>query len=336
MPALLISHGCQTLFGAELADTIARLKLPLEVLVLPADKDARLSETDIARVEVAFFSQDIFPDHSRQFFSAARKASNLKWLHAFNVGVDHPIYTEMLERGVRITTSAGTTALPIAQTALAALLILSRGFPHWAKAQREHRWDPVRLQLSPRDLPGQTVLVYGLGSIGAEFARLVRALGMHVIGVRRTPREARKADDPVDEMHTPDQLDALLPRVEWLMLACPLTAETRGLISAARLARLPKGAHILNIARGEVIDEAAMVHALHNGHLAGAYLDVFEQEPLPAASPLWDMPNVIVTPHNSSSSAGNERRVFDCFVRILEQWKNGAPLTNEVFLTGGK
>jgi phosphoglycerate dehydrogenase-like enzyme len=333
MPALLISHGCQTLFGAELADTLARLKLPLEVLVLPADKDARLSETDIARVEIAFFSQDIFPDHSRQFFSAARKAPNLKWLHAFNVGVDHPIYTEMLERGVRITTSAGTTALPIAQTALAALLMLSRGFSHWAKAQREHRWDPVRLQLSPRDLPGQTVLVYGLGGIGAEFARLVRALGMHVIGVRRG---ARKSDDPVDEMHTPDQLDALLPRAEWLMLACPLTAETRGLISAARLALLPKGAHILNIARGEVIDEAAMINALNNGHLAGAYLDVFEQEPLPVASPLWDMPNVIVTPHNSSSSAGNERRVFDCFVRILEQWEISAPLTNEVFLTGGK
>jgi phosphoglycerate dehydrogenase-like enzyme len=177
------------------------------------------------------------------------------------------------------------------------------------------------------------VLVYGLGGIGAEFARLARTLGMHVIGVRRG---ARKAGDPVDEMHTPDQLDALLPRAEWLMLACPLTAETRGLISAARLALLPQGAHVLNIARGEVIDEAAMTAALQSRHLAGAYLDVFEQEPLPATSPLWDMPNVIVTPHNSSSSAGNERRVFDCFVRILGQWKSGAPLTNEVFSTEGK
>ncbi|MEQ1772359.1 MAG: D-2-hydroxyacid dehydrogenase [Burkholderiales bacterium] len=328
MPALLISHACQLLFGAELATALARLRLPLDVLVLPEDKDARLSEADIARVEVAFFSQDNFPDYSRQFFSTTRKAPNLKWLHAFNVGVDHPIYAEMLERGVRITTSAGTTAEPIAQTALTGMLMLSRGFPHWLKAQREHRWDPVRLQQSPRDLPGQTVLVYGLGGIGAEFARLARALGMRVIGVRRGPR---KPDDPVDEMHTPDQLDALLPRAEWLMLACPLTAETRGLISAQRLSLLPKDAYVLNVARGEVIDEAAMTAALQSGHLAGAYLDVFEQEPLPATSPLWDLPNVLVTPHNSSSSAGNERRVFDCFVRILEQWKNGAPLTNEVF-----
>ena len=333
MPALLISYGCQSLFGAELAAVVARLKLPLDILVLPADKDARLSEVDIARVEVAFFSQDIFPDHSRQFFSSVRKAPNLKWLHVFNVGVDHPIYTEMLERGVRLTTSAGTTAEPIAQTALAGLLMLARGFPHWLKAQREHRWDPVRLQQSPRDLPGQTVLVYGMGQIGAEFARLAQALGMHVIGVRRSPR---KADDPVDEMHTPEQLDALLPRAEWLMLACPLTPETRKLITAQRLSLLPKGAHLINIARGEVIDEAAMIEALKSGHLAGAYLDVFEQEPLAAASPLWDMPNVLVTPHNSSSSAGNEQRVFDSFVRNVNQWKHSAPLINEVFRTEGK
>ena len=336
MPALLISHGCQTLFGAELAAVVARLQLPLDILVLPADKEARLAEADIACVEVAFFSQDMFPDYSRQFFSSVRKAPNLKWLHVFNVGVDHPIYTEMLERGVRLTTAAGTTAEPIAQTALTGMLMLSRGFPHWLKAQTERRWDPVRLQHSPRDLPGQTVLVYGMGQIGTEFARLARALGLRVIGVRRTPRKARRADDPVDEMHTPDQLDALLPRADWLMLACPLTAETRKLITAKRLALLPKGAYILNIARGEVIEEAALIEALKNGHLAGAYLDVFEQEPLPTASPLWDLPNVIVTPHNSSSSIGNEKRVFDGFVHILEQWKNSVPLNNEVFRTGVK
>jgi D-2-hydroxyacid dehydrogenase (NADP+) len=333
MPALLISHACHAMFGAELAAVLARLELRLDVLVLPADKDARLPETDIARIEVAFFSQDNFPDYSRQFFSAVRKAPHLKWLHAFNVGVDHPIYTELLERGVRVTTSAGTTALPIAQTALTGMLMLSRGFPHWLKAQREHRWDPVRLQQSPRDLPGQTVLVVGMGHIGAEFARLAKALGLYVIGVRRGTRQS---GDPVDEMHTPDQLNALLPCADWLMLACPLTTETRKLITAQRLALLPCGAHILNIARGEVIDEAAMIAVLQSGHLAGAYLDVFETEPLPAASPLWDLPNVLVTPHNSTNSRGNERRVFECFAGILAQWKSNAPLTNEVFRTGTK
>ena len=333
MPALLVSHACHAMFGAALAAAAARAAPPLEILPLPADPAARLSDADLARIEIAFFSQDVFPDYSRQFFSAVHKAPHLKWLHAFNVGVDHPVYTKMLERGVRLTTSAGTTAEPIAQTALAGMLMLSRGFPHWLKAQAEHRWDPVRLQQSPRDLPGQTVLVYGMGHIGTAFARLARALGLRVIGVRRG---LRNADDPVDEMHTPDQLDALLPRAEWLMLACPLTPETRRLITAQRLSLLPQGACILNVARGEIIDEAAMIAALKQGQLAGAYLDVFEQEPLPAASPLWDLPNVIVTPHNATSSSGNEQRVVDCFLRNLEQWNSKASLTNEVFLGGVK
>lgn len=327
MPALLISHECDQKFGAELRAVLSRLGSGLEVLVLPADKDARLAEADIARIEVAYFSQDNFPDHSRQFFSAARKAPNLKWLHVFNVGVDHPIYTEMLERGVRLTTAAGTTAEPIAQTALTGMLMLSRGFPHWLRAQHDHRWDPVRLEVSPRDLKEQTVLVYGMGAIGAEFARLAKPLGMRVIGVRRG---SRKPDDAVDELHTPDRLDALLPRADWLLLACPLTKETRGLISAQRLSLLPQGAHVLNVARGEVIDEPAMTAALQSGRLAGAYLDVFVQEPLPANSPLWDLPNVLVTPHNSSSSIGNERRVFDGFVRNLHQWRDNALLHHEV------
>ncbi len=330
-PALIVSHRCHAVFGAELNAAVARLKLPHEVVALPADKDGRLPDADVARGEIALFSQDLNPLHARQFFSAVRKGPNIKWIHVFNIGVDHPIYTEMLERGVRVTTSAGTTGQPISQTAITAMLMLARGFPHWSKAQAEHRWAPVRLQDSPRDLPGQTVVVYGMGSIGTAFAHLAKALGMHVIGVRRSPR---KADDPVDEMHAPDQIDKLLPRADWLMLCSPLTAETRQLMSAQRLALLPKGAYVLNVSRGEVIDEAAMIAALQSGHLAGAYLDVFEKEPLPAESPLWDLPNVIVTPHNSTSSSGNEKRVFDCFVQILEQWANKTPLTNEVLRTG--
>jgi phosphoglycerate dehydrogenase-like enzyme len=326
MPALLISHACQKMFGAELAAHLQRLKLALDILVLPADPEARLPSDDIPRVELAFFSQDVFPGHSRQFFSAVRKAPNVKWLHAFNVGVDHPIYTEMMERGVRITSSVGTTAEPIAQTALTGMLMLARGFPNWLRSQAEKRWAPVRLQDSPRDLPGQTVLVFGMGHIGAEFARLAKALNMKVIGVRRSPR---KPEDPVDEMHAPDQLDKLLPRADWLMLACPLTPETRGVFNAQRLALLPNGAHILNVARGECIDEPAMTAMLQDGRLAGAYLDVFAKEPLPQDSPLWSMPNVLVTPHNSTSAIGNERRVFDLFTQNLERWQRGDALLYE-------
>ena len=231
-----------------------------------------------------------------------------------------------MERGVRITSSVGTTAEPIAQTALTGMLMLARGFPNWLRSQAEKRWAPVRLQDSPRDLPGQTVLVFGMGHIGAEFARLAKALNMKVIGVRRSPR---KPEDPVDEMHAPDQLDKLLPRADWLMLACPLTPETRGVFNAQRLALLPNGAHILNVARGECIDEPAMTAMLQDGRLAGAYLDVFAKEPLPQDSPLWSMPNVLVTPHNSTSAIGNERRVFDLFTQNLERWQRGDTLLYE-------
>ena len=329
MTALLLSHDCYTQFGDALKVKIQALGSPLNLLPLPQNKDARLNVEELNSVKVAFFSQDLIPHHSRQFFSSVRQARALEWLHVFNVGVDHPIYSELLQRGVRITTSAGTTAEPIAQTALAGLLMLSRGFPRWLKAQTEHRWAPQRLQDSPRDLSGQTVLIYGLGSIGRHFARFAKTLGLKVIGVQR---RARQPDDLVDEIHPPTALDALLPRAQWLLVSCPLTSETQKLFNAERLARLPRGAYVLNVARGEVFDEAALTEALREGHLGGAYLDVFEVEPLPTDSALWDLPNVIITPHNATTALGNQQRVLDCFLSHLQQWHQGQPLSNEVFL----
>jgi phosphoglycerate dehydrogenase-like enzyme len=327
MTTLLVSHRLHAERGADLAAHALRFGLMLEPVVLPADPEGRLSDADCARLDLAFFSADVFPQYSRQFFSTVRKAPKLQWLHVFNAGVDHPIYAEMLQRGVRLTTSAGTTAVPIAQTAITGLLMLARNFPRWLAAQRERRWDPARMPDFPRDLVGQTALIYGLGSIGSEIARLARALGLKVIGVRRS---AMKPDDPVDELHPPQQLDALLPRADWLIIASPLTAETRGLVNAERLARLPRGAHIINIGRGEIIDEAAMIEALRSGQLGGAYLDVFEKEPLPAESPLWELPKVLISPHNSAAASGNDERVYQLFLGNLEQWHRKQALTNEV------
>lgn len=324
--ALLVSHQLNARYGARVAEALARDRNAAELLVLPPDPAERLSDAQCARVELAFFSGDVFPDHSRQFFSTLRKAPGLKWLHVFNVGVDHPIYTEMLQRGVRLTTSAGSTAMPIAQTAIMGLLALARGLPRWMAAQRARRWDPERAS-PPRDLEGQTAIILGLGRIGGEIARLARALGLKVLGVRRA---ARQPDDPVDELHPPEALPGLLARCDWLVIACPLTPETRGLIDAAMLARLPRGARIINIARGEIVAEAAMIEALRSGHLAGAYLDVFEIEPLPPESPLWDLPNVLVTPHNSAAATGNDERVLEIFLDNLGRWHRGAPLVNEI------
>ncbi|MEN3353335.1 MAG: hypothetical protein V7640_1493 [Betaproteobacteria bacterium] len=325
MPVLLVSHYCNAERGPDLAQHAARAGV--DIVTLPADREARLPDEICARVDLAFFSTDLFPDYSRQFFSAVRKAPKLQWLHVFNVGVDHPIYTEMLQRGVRLTTSAGSTAEPIAQTAITALLMLARHFPRWLAAQRQHRWERASMADFPRDLQGQTMVIIGLGHIGKEIARLARALRLNVIGIRRSPRQP---DDPVDELYAPERLREVLPRADWLVLACPLTAETKSLVNADVLARLPQGAHLINIARGEIVDEAALLAALRSQHLGGAYLDVFQQEPLPADSPFWDMPNVYVTPHNSSAAAGNDRRVYQIFVENVGRWSRSEPLLNEV------
>jgi phosphoglycerate dehydrogenase-like enzyme len=318
LATLLVSHQLNARFGAKIAGA--------DLVVLPPDPQARLPDAECASVEIAFFSGDVFPDHSRQFFSTVRKAPQLKWLHAFNVGVDHPIFTELLGRGVRVTTSAGSTAEPIAQTAIMGLLALARGFPRWLIAQRSRQWNPER-KLLPPDLHTQTAIVVGLGRIGTEIARLARALGLKVIGIRRSPR---RAGDPVDELHPPAALPGLLPRCDWLVIACPLTPETRGLVDAGAIAALPKGARVINIARGEIVDEPALIAALKSGHLAGAFLDVFATEPLPPDSPLWDLPNVLATPHNSAVAAGNDGRVLEIFLANLERWRRGAPLVNEV------
>jgi D-2-hydroxyacid dehydrogenase (NADP+) len=319
---VLLSHRCHATHGAAVAVAGVRP----ELIALPPDPAARLPDAECARAEIAFFSGDVFPDFTRQFFAAVRKAPRLRWMHVFNVGVDHPIFEEMLARGVRLTTSAGSTAVPIAQSAIMGLIALARGFPRWLVAQRSRRWDPERGQ-PPADLQGQVAVIVGLGKIGAEIARLARALGLRVVAVRRGPR---REDDPVDELHPPAALPGLLGRCDWLIVACPLTPETRGLIDADSLARLPRGARLINIARGEVVDEPALIAALKGGQLAGAYLDVFETEPLPPASPLWDMPNVLVTPHNSAAAAGNEQRVLELFLDNLGRWHHGAALLNEV------
>ena len=301
--------------------------LELAPIALPVDPEGRLAPERCARIEAAWFSGDLFPDGARAFFAAVLGAPQLRWLQTFNAGVDHPIFARIVERGVRLTTAAGASAEPIAQTAIAGLLLLARSFPRWLDAQRRRAWEPLAPDAIPRDLRGQTLVVYGLGAIGSEIARLARALGLRVIGVRHSPA---RGGEPGDELVPPARLRELLPRADWLAIACPLSAETRGSIDAAALALLPRGARVLNVARGEIVDEPALVAALREGRLGGAYLDVFAQEPLPVESPLWSLPNVIATPHNSAASRGNEARQLEIFLDNLARYGRGEPLRNEL------
>ena len=327
MPGLLVGPEFLRRYGERVAAIAGETGAGLEPIPLPADPAARLAPDQALRVELAYFSGDIHPAHSAAFFSAAFSAEKLRWVHCFNAGTDHPIFARLLERGICLTNSPGASALPIAHSAIAGLLALARRLPLFAAAQRERHWLEAGAVEPPTDLAGETLAIVGLGGIGSEIARLGRALGLHVVGVRRSPPDARLA---VDEWVPPARLRDLLPRIHWLALACPLSDETRGWIDAEALALLPDGAHVINVARGEIVDEQALVAELRSGRIAGAYLDVFEIEPLPESSPLWSLPNVIVTPHAAALSAGNQARQAEIFLANLRRYAIGEPLANVV------
>ena len=328
MAGILLSKSTAARYRDALAAAAREARLDLRVLHLPDDPQSRLQPEDRGEIEIAYYTRDIrFSPLNESFVDALAAAPGLKWVHFVTAAIEHfPFVTALLERGVKLTHSAGSNGEPVAQTATCGLLMLARGLPHWWAAQGRREWTPLRHDALPRDLAGQTVLIVGLGTIGAAVACFCQALGMHVIGVRRSPR---RPEDPVHEMHAPATLPELLPRCHWVVLACPLTPETRRIIHAGTLARLPRGACLINVARGGLVDEAAVVAALKSGQLGGAYLDVFEQEPLPADSPLWDLPNAILSPHNASASAGNDDRATRIFLANLASWARGRPLRNE-------
>lgn len=328
MTGILLSKGFVAQFGDQLQAAAKAAGVTAEIIHLPDDAAQRLPADQIARIEVAYLTRDIrFSDHYQTFGDTVKVAPNLKWVHFTSTGIDqHPFLPALHERKVRLTTSAGTNGEPVGQTAFCGLLMLARGFPRWIAAQRERRWDPARGKDTPRDLQGQTVIVVGLGTIGATVARLCQTLGMKVIGLRRSPK---RDGDPVDEMHTLDRLPALLPAADWLVLACPYTKETHQLVNARTLALMQKHACLINVARGAVADEKALIAALQSKQIAGAYLDVFEKEPLPADSPLWDIPNVIVSPHNASASDGNDLRAARVFTENLKLYAAAQAMVNE-------
>lgn len=285
-------------------------------------------------IDLAFISRDVtglstkheLAPSLQACYDVLRGAAGLKWVHIHSAGADRPVYVELRARGVAVSTSSGANADVVAHTALAGLLALARRFPQLMAAQREHRWAPLLGGQLPRDLGGQTAVLVGWGPIGQRIAAFLRMLGLRVVVVRR---QAQAARDGVEMVGFEDFVPALA-RADWLLLACPLTAQTRGLVDARALAALPAGAGLVNVARGEVVVEADLVAALQSGHLGGAFLDVFEHEPLPPASPLWDLPQVMATPHSAGHSDGNAARVTGMFLDNLRRWCAGETLLNVV------
>jgi len=290
----------------------------LEVIAAPEGEGETLSPEQMERIDCAFFNTASGPLASRRVLGAARRAKNLEWLHLGHSGADDPIFQELMDRGVAVTNSAGVAAEPIAQTAIAGLLALNRGIPAWLEAQRRHSWEQSPRELPPEEQPpvlsDQTMVILGLGAIGRHVARYAQAFGIHVIGVRRS---AIAAEDGVDEWVPPDRLAEVLPRANFLVSTVPLTAETRGMLDAAALDLLPAGAVFVNVSRGEIVDQDALIERLASGRIASAYLDVTDPEPLPEDSRLWDLPNVIISPHDSARSAGTRALTDAMFLEEL-------------------
>lgn len=284
--------------------------------------------------DIAFMTREVTGRSSKDnptpelqgFDAVVRAAPRLKWLQIHPAGAERPIYRELRARGVKVTTASGATAMTVAHSVLGAVIALNRRFPLLADAQRRHAWEPRLGERSPRDLKGQRAVIVGMGPIGRNIAQLLHMLGMVSVGVRRTAEAV-----PLFEKVVPyERLYEVLPLADWLVLCCPASPLTSGIANAAVFAALPDGAHLVNVSRGEIAVERDVIAALASGKLAGAYLDVFEREPLDAASPLWDMPNVIVSPHTASHSQGQNEAIFDIFLDNLASFRAGRRLRNDV------
>ena len=258
------------------------------------------------------------------------RAGRLRFIQSIGAGTDQFPRDELKRRGVRLASARGVNARAVAEHAMALILALSRRLPEARDNQAKRVWRGMIGDLAEREdeIGGKTLLVVGLGDIGGRLGRLAKAFDMHVIGLRRDPLAGRGAADAVHRM---DELNALLPEVDFVALTCPLTKETEKLVDAEALARMKPSAHLVNVARGRVVDEAALVEALATRRIAGAGIDVTREEPLAATSPLWGMEHALITPH----TAGETRRYEDNVIEILRDnlgrlWRGEEQLRNQV------
>jgi phosphoglycerate dehydrogenase-like enzyme len=325
---ILLSKQAARDFGSRIGEVLGDLPHRFIHLEDPPESNGQFG------ADIAFMTREVTGNSGKtdladtlvRFYEIMRGSPSLRWMQTHSAGADRPIYPELRGRDVIVTTASGANAGPVAQMAFTGLLALARRFPELMDAQRRKAWEPLLGPRAPRDLKGQTALVVGLGNVGLEIARLLKALEMHVIGVQLQAAPCPPADETVAFENVRD----VLPRADWVLLSCPLTELTRGLINSATIDLLPPGARVINVARGEVIVEDDLIHALQSGRLGGAYLDVLVKEPLSPQSPLWELPNVIITPHTAGHTTGHYAAVGEIFLDNLARWRDGRPLRNAI------
>lgn len=264
------------------------------------------------------------------------RAPGLKWLQLTSAGVDRLAQTDLVRSGrITVTTASGIHAIPISEYVIGAMIAFAKGFPRAAKQQSRNQWQGY---ISP-ELAGATVGILGLGAIGRRVAQLAKALGMRVIAVRRSAEQrttGEEAGDPCFDVMVPaSELHYVLAESDYIVLSVPLTDDTQHMIGEAELRAMKPNAVIVNIARGAVIDQPALIAALKSGAIAGAALDVTDPEPLPVDHELWSLENVMITPHISGGTPRYMDRAVDLFCDNIRRYQDGETLINVVDVARG-
>ncbi|HSJ05182.1 MAG TPA: D-2-hydroxyacid dehydrogenase [Longimicrobiales bacterium] len=261
--------------------------------------------------------------------AALEPPCRLRWVHSGAAGVASLLHPELRLHEIVLTNSAGIHGPPMAESVLGMILYFARGFDHAVRARSGREWGATAFQADGsgvREVAGATLGIIGLGGVGREVARRARALGMDVLAIRRRPDLV----DDAEVLHGDDALDRLLALSDYVVVTAPSTSATRGLIDAERIARMRPGSVFINVARGDLVDEVALIDALRRGHLRGAALDVFRDEPLPPSSALWDLDNVLITPHVSATTPHFWERETELLLENLRRYLAGRALRNTV------
>ncbi len=278
----------------------------------------RIPEADVVVVS-GMWKNDLVPS-----------ASKLKFIQSISSGMDQYSREQLAAKGVRLASAAGVNARAVAEHAIALILAVARRLPEARDNQHKKIWRGMIGDLAQREdeLGGKTLLIVGMGRIGAHLAKLAKAFDMKVIGIRQDPK---KGANGADSIHGMAQLVKLVPQADFVALTCALTPETTGLMSAAAFAAMRPSSVFVNVARGKVADEAALITTMKAGKIAAAALDVTADEPLPASSPFWTMPNVFITPHTAGETRAYEDNVLDILMETLERlWAGDKTLRNQV------
>lgn len=278
----------------------------------------RVGEADVVSVS-GMWKNDIIPH-----------AARLKFIQSISSGMDQYSKEMLGAKGIRLASAAGVNARAVAEHALALILAVYRRLPEARDNQHKKVWRGMLGDLTQREdeLGGKTLLVVGMGRIGSHLAKLAKAFDMKVIGIRRDPKAGTNG---ADEIHGMGDLVNLVPQADILALTCALTPETTGLMSAAAFAAMKPSSVFVNVARGKVADEAALIRTMEGNKIWAAALDVTAEEPLPAASPLWALPNVFITPHTAGETRAYEDNVIDILIENLDRlWRGEATLRNQV------